>query len=235
MIWLRGLTVFFAVLGALVNAAYAKGAQDADASTVANDARLGGDLVRTRFVADLSEAVDFRAFILANPYRVIVDLPEVKFLMPSGVGAKGKGLVSAFRFGLFAPGKSRIVIDVVEPVQIDKAFVRAAENGTKRSYARRKTVSLRVLCLIWCAPLRKNLKNSFNSRQCSAQLRLEALNPAWSRSPRWGDKMEGAAEPRPQSISRLSCSILGMGVLIRERSVLAASTRKILCSPLLSC
>ncbi|MEJ2227250.1 MAG: N-acetylmuramoyl-L-alanine amidase [Alphaproteobacteria bacterium] len=129
MIWLRGLTVFFAVLGALVNAAYAKGAQDADASTVANDARLGGDLVRTRFVADLSEAVDFRAFILANPYRVIVDLPEVKFLMPSGVGAKGKGLVSAFRFGLFAQGKSRIVIDVVEPVLIDKAFVRAAENG----------------------------------------------------------------------------------------------------------
>jgi len=100
-----------------------------DNAAVANDARLGGDLSRTRFVADLSDAVDFRAFTLSDPYRVIIDLPEVKFLMPSGIGANGKGLVSAFRFGLFAPGKSRIVIDVVEPVLIDKAFVRKAENG----------------------------------------------------------------------------------------------------------
>ncbi|WP_088343634.1 MULTISPECIES: N-acetylmuramoyl-L-alanine amidase [Rhodomicrobium] len=98
-------------------------------SAVAKDARVGGDLTRTRFVADLSETVDFRAFLLSDPYRVIVDLPEVKFLMPTGIGASGKGLISAFRYGLFAPGKSRIVIDVVEPVLIDKAFVRAAENG----------------------------------------------------------------------------------------------------------
>ena len=103
-------------------------AQD-NGSAVARDARVGGDLTRTRFVADLSDTVDFRAFLLADPYRVIVDLPEVKFLMPSGIGSQGKGLISAFRYGLFAPGKSRIVIDVVEPVLIDKAFVRAAENG----------------------------------------------------------------------------------------------------------
>ena len=96
---------------------------------VAKDARIGGDLSRTRFVADISAAVDFRVFALADPYRVIVDLPEVKFLMPSGVGSKGKGLVSAFRYGLFATGKSRIVIDTVEPVLIEKAFVRKAENG----------------------------------------------------------------------------------------------------------
>jgi N-acetylmuramoyl-L-alanine amidase len=100
-----------------------------NSSTVAKDVRVGGDLTRTRFVADLSDTVDFRAFLLADPYRVIVDLPEVKFLMPSDVGSQGKGLISAFRYGLFAPGKSRIVIDVVEPVLINKAFVRAAENG----------------------------------------------------------------------------------------------------------
>jgi N-acetylmuramoyl-L-alanine amidase len=100
-----------------------------DGAAVAKDARIGGDLSRTRFVADLSDAVDFRVFALSDPYRVIVDLPEVKFLMPSGVGAKGKGLVSAFRFGLFATGKSRIVIDLLEPAVIEKAFVRKAENG----------------------------------------------------------------------------------------------------------
>jgi len=103
-------------------------AAPAEGGAVANDARIGGDLSRTRFVADLSDEVDFRVFALSDPYRVIVDLPEVKFLMPSGVGSKGKGLVSAFRYGLFAAGKSRIVIDVVEPVRIEKAFLRKAEN-----------------------------------------------------------------------------------------------------------
>lgn len=128
-LWLRSFVFLMAALGVLTVGAHAQSGNASDPSAVANDARLGGDLTRTRFVADLSEAVEFRAFVLANPYRVIVDLPEVKFLMPSGVGGKGKGLVSAFRFGLLAQGKSRIVIDVVEPVRIDKAFVRAAENG----------------------------------------------------------------------------------------------------------
>ncbi len=122
-------SILFLAVAALSMPGRDAGAANRATSTVAKDAHVGGDLTRTRFVADLSETVDFRVFLLADPYRIIVDLPEVKFLMPSGVGGKGKGLVSAFRYGLFAPGKSRIVIDVVEPVLIDKAFVRAAENG----------------------------------------------------------------------------------------------------------
>jgi N-acetylmuramoyl-L-alanine amidase len=122
-------SVFFLMVSVLFALSYAAGAANDAPGAIAKDAHATGDLNRTRFVADLSETVDFRAFLLADPYRVIVDLPEVKFLMPTGVGGKGKGLVSAFRFGLFAPGKSRIVIDVLEPVLIEKAFVRAAENG----------------------------------------------------------------------------------------------------------
>jgi len=98
-------------------------------TTIANDARLGGDAQRTRFVADLSRAVEFRVFTLENPYRVIVDMPDVKFQMPAGLGNKGRGLVSAYRYGLIAPGKSRIVIDVKAAVRIDKAFVLKAKDG----------------------------------------------------------------------------------------------------------
>lgn len=96
---------------------------------VANDARVGGDLKKTRFVADLSKPVDFRVFTLGDPYRVVVDLPEVNFQMPPQLGTKGRGLISAFRYGLFSPGKSRIVIDVVKPVEVEKAFVQEAGNG----------------------------------------------------------------------------------------------------------
>ncbi len=90
---------------------------------VATDARLGGDSLRTRFVADLSNTVAFRLFTLADPYRVIVDMPNVNFQLKQGIGTKGRGLVSAYRYGLFAPGKSRIVIDLHKPALIDKVFV----------------------------------------------------------------------------------------------------------------
>lgn len=99
------------------------------AQPVARDARLGGDHKRTRFVADLSKPVNFRVFTLADPYRVIVDLPEVKFKLPGRLGAKGRGLVRAYRYGLYSSGKSRIVIDVKRPVLIDKAFVVEPQNG----------------------------------------------------------------------------------------------------------
>lgn len=92
-------------------------------STVAKDARLGGNKARTRFVADLSKATDYRIFTLADPYRVIIDLPNVNFSLPEGLGNSGKGLVSAFRYGLFAPGKSRIVIDVIGPVHVEQSFI----------------------------------------------------------------------------------------------------------------
>ncbi len=99
-------------------------------STIAKDARLGGDAARTRFVADLSKPTDYRIFTLADPYRVIIDLPNVSFKLPQGVGGTGKGLVSAFRYGLFAPGKSRIVIDVVGPVHVEQSFVMKANGAT---------------------------------------------------------------------------------------------------------
>ncbi len=90
---------------------------------VARDARVAGDEIRTRFVMDLSSPIEFALSTLADPYRVIVDLPETQFQIPPDAGQAGRGLVSAWRFGLFAPGKSRIVLDADGPVSVDKAFV----------------------------------------------------------------------------------------------------------------
>lgn len=91
--------------------------------TIAKDARLAGDRERTRFIADLSKKVDVHVFALGNPYRVIVDAADVSFQMPQGIGKERRGLVTAFRYGLFAPGKSRIVLDVSGPFLIDRSFV----------------------------------------------------------------------------------------------------------------
>ena len=96
---------------------------------IASDARLAGDAKQTRFILDLDKAVQFRAFTLADPYRVIVDLPQVSFQLPAGVGVGGRGLVKAYRYGLVMPGGSRIVFDLTGPARIAKSYVLEAANG----------------------------------------------------------------------------------------------------------
>src|SRR5215208_7613061 len=66
----------------------------------ATAARLGGNAVRTRFVVDLSVAVNFNAYVIPGPYRVVIDLQEVKFDLPPESGNVGRGLVTAYRYGL---------------------------------------------------------------------------------------------------------------------------------------
>jgi N-acetylmuramoyl-L-alanine amidase len=96
---------------------------------VATDVRLGGDDTQTRFVVDLSQKIDVAAFTLADPYRVVIDLPQVTFKLPAKAGEQGRGLVKAFRFGLIMQGGSRIVLDTTGPVRLDKAFALAAAAG----------------------------------------------------------------------------------------------------------
>jgi len=95
---------------------------------VASDIRLGGDEAQTRMVVDFSEKVDIRPFTLADPYRVVIDMPQVAFHLRPRVGETGRGLIKAFRFGLVMPGGSRIVIDLARPVRIDKAVVLDSAN-----------------------------------------------------------------------------------------------------------
>jgi N-acetylmuramoyl-L-alanine amidase len=96
---------------------------------VASDARLAGDAKQTRFVLDLDKAIQFRAFALADPYRVVVDIPQVSFQLPAGAGIAGRGLIKAFRYGLVMPGGSRIVFDLTGPAKVAKAYVLEASNG----------------------------------------------------------------------------------------------------------
>jgi len=96
---------------------------------VVSDARLGGDESQTRFIADLSRKVDLHAFSLADPYRVVIDIPQVTFRLAPKTGETGRGLVKAFRYGLIMQGGSRIVLDLKKPVRIEKAFVLDAAEG----------------------------------------------------------------------------------------------------------
>lgn len=96
---------------------------------IASDVRLAGDAKQTRFVLDLDKTVQFRAFTLADPYRVVLDTAQINFQLKAGSGTAGRGLIKAFRYGLVMPGGSRIVFDLTGPAKIAHSYVLEAANG----------------------------------------------------------------------------------------------------------
>jgi N-acetylmuramoyl-L-alanine amidase len=102
------------------------------ATVEARRAALAGTTTQTTFSLDLSAGVPAEVFTLASPYRVVIDLPDVTFRLPRAIGQAGKGLVTAFRYGLLSVGKARIVIDTKTPVMIRKAEMTARGGGAVR-------------------------------------------------------------------------------------------------------
>ena len=98
------------------------GVGDARATPQASHARIGDYPSKTRFVIDLSAPLAFTVFTLADPYRVVIDLPEVVWKLKPGIKSRG-GVIADFRYGLFKPGKARVVLDLKAPARIAKAFL----------------------------------------------------------------------------------------------------------------
>src|SRR5215469_15345801 len=90
---------FFGLLFvAAASAAAAPVPASGDLPPAATDVRLAGNESQTRFIMDLSRKIDLRAFTLADPYRVVLDVPEIVFRLPPKTGESGRGLIKAFRF-----------------------------------------------------------------------------------------------------------------------------------------
>lgn len=100
-----------------------------EALPVATDIRVAGDDKETRLIMDVTRTVGVRAFTLADPYRVVIDIPQTVFQLPAKAGAQGRGLIKAYRYGLVMAGGSRLVIDVTKPVRIEKAVVLESKDG----------------------------------------------------------------------------------------------------------
>lgn len=110
----------------------AQAALPAAAGGVTSHAGLTATARRTHFVIGLEKPTRPHVYTLANPNRVIVDLPDVKIQLPTHTGDRPTGLVASFRGGLAEPGKMRVVIDVTAPVLVESAKTVPAADG--RSY-----------------------------------------------------------------------------------------------------
>jgi N-acetylmuramoyl-L-alanine amidase len=119
----------FFVLPVKAQVAHSPAVETGQAVIHANAARLGGDDNNTRLVIDLSAPVTAEVFVLANPYRVVLDLPGVTFSEDKTPISEGRGLVSAYRFGQIAKGRSRVVIEIKEPVAVTEPIMINAVDG----------------------------------------------------------------------------------------------------------
>ncbi len=93
-----------------------------------------GEKVRLAF--DTTGPVQATAYPVARPDRIIVDLPELAFLADSELvqagarpGKRADSLIKSYRCGLFAPGRSRIVIDLARPARVLRVESVAAPSG----------------------------------------------------------------------------------------------------------
>lgn len=77
---------------------------------------LGGTDIRLT----LSQPIPYRVFTLPEPNRIIFDFQEVDWAPFSPESLKAADIISDVRYGLFRPGWSRLVFELVEPMVIDK-------------------------------------------------------------------------------------------------------------------
>ncbi|GBU16682.1 MULTISPECIES: N-acetylmuramoyl-L-alanine amidase [Methylobacterium] len=119
----RPLRVLLATLATAIGLACAlpAGAQDGErnrnaAVAIAADVSSQGGATKLTFT--LSKPVEARAFVMERPDRVVIDLAEVNFQVEAESGRRREGLIQSFRYGLFAPGRSRVVVDLAGPATV---------------------------------------------------------------------------------------------------------------------
>ena len=83
--------------------------------------RLGDHGSMTRFVLELTDALEFNLFALNDPHRIVIDFPRLDWPTTAGPD-RAVGLISGHRHGAFAPGVSRLVLDLTGPARIRDLF-----------------------------------------------------------------------------------------------------------------
>lgn len=121
LLFLIGAVVFSQPAQALEETSF-----EHEALAHALSARIAGDEVRTRIVVDYDGELTPSIFMLSQPNRLVFDLPGLSFDAMDGTTVEVRGLISGFRFGPFAPGRGRIVVDLADYAIIDEVLILAA-------------------------------------------------------------------------------------------------------------
>ena len=124
----------FVALYLLVATVWAAAPAMAERLPVISGARVGVHPESTRLVFEMARAVPYKIFTLADPFRIVIDFPEVFWRVSEARMRTAAGLVSRFRFGLFQPGNSRVVVDVKAPATVTKHFILPPKGSKPRRF-----------------------------------------------------------------------------------------------------
>jgi N-acetylmuramoyl-L-alanine amidase len=103
-------------------------AAGADGALRVIGARLGTHPNMTRFVLEIAGHVTYQAALLGDPYRVVIDLPELAWPGSDATRA-GLGAIRSYHLEQLRPGFTRLVLDTTGPVRILGTTVIAPAEG----------------------------------------------------------------------------------------------------------
>jgi len=87
------------------------------------DIRVGAYPNKARIVIDLSKPVSFSPQILTSPSRLVVDMDQIVWDVKEKINlSTSRTALQNVRYGLYSPGKSRIVFDFAGTIAIEAAF-----------------------------------------------------------------------------------------------------------------
>jgi N-acetylmuramoyl-L-alanine amidase len=102
-----------------------------NAPPTVEDIRYGLNAGKTRIVLDFDRPATFRAFMLADPPRLVVDLPRSGWKIPRHRPVAAGDVLKSYRSGDLDGGLTRIVFDLRKPAIVAGAFT-LGRSGTAR-------------------------------------------------------------------------------------------------------
>jgi N-acetylmuramoyl-L-alanine amidase len=105
-------------------------------AAVATQVALVSNAEGHAIVVDMSGEVRAVASYMADPMRLILDFPKLRFQAPAVPRSEAGGPVAALRFGAFLRGEGRIIIELAQPLRVVEQQFLPLEGGGQRLVVR---------------------------------------------------------------------------------------------------
>lgn len=125
--WFMILTC--SLLGTFLDDGHAQPAPDR--LPIAFAARVVGDANRARLIVDFDKEVEHDIYLMDNPRRIVIDLPETIFSLKGELARLPRSLVGDLRYGTVHSGQSRIVLELNRAVSIAGQRLKIVNDGQR--------------------------------------------------------------------------------------------------------
>lgn len=162
--------------------------------------RFGQNGDTTRVVLDMDNKTEPGVFLLANPNRIVIDLPTVGWKASDKV--RTQGLIGGYRHGLFSADTYRIVLELKGPAVVKKSFHIAPRGGYQH----------RLVFDIQSSSEARFLKAVEESREKRRKIRIETAkaNPVTPVKPRNNGKRLIVVDPGHGGVDPGTLGVLGV-------------------------